>query len=106
MTTITTMTTCTTQPQGLALWWLITLDESSPLWVSARTPTVYWGRYDGRPWVARHQRHKWQSQDAMTHHPDSTTQMPSDKQIHGIWHHLLADWDQVIQEIVWNMEEG
>ena len=26
--------------------------------------------------------------------------------IHGIWHHLRADWDQVIQEILWNMEEG
>ena len=27
----------------------------------------------GRPWVARHQHHIWQSQDAMTHHPDSPT---------------------------------
>ena len=26
--------------------------------------------------------------------------------IHGIWHHLRADWDQVMQEILWNMEEG
>ena len=26
--------------------------------------------------------------------------------IHGVWHHLLADWDRVIQEILWNMEEG
>ena len=26
--------------------------------------------------------------------------------IHGIWHHLLADWDQVLQEKIWNMEEG
>ena len=34
--------------KGLALWWLITLDESSPQWVPARTPTVHWGRYDGR----------------------------------------------------------
>ena len=25
----------------------------SPQWVPARTPTVHWGRYDGRPWVAR-----------------------------------------------------
>ena len=25
--------------------------------------------------------------------------------IHGIWH-LLADWDQVPQEKLWNMEEG
>ena len=25
--------------------------------------------------------------------------------IHRIWHHLLADWDQVLQEIFWNMEE-
>ena len=24
---------------------------------------------------------------------------------HGIWHHLLADWEQVVQEISWNMEE-
>ena len=23
-----------------------------------RTPTVHWGRYNGRPWVARHKRHK------------------------------------------------
>ena len=73
------MTTYTTQPQGLVLWWLNTLDESSPQWVPASTPTVRWGRYDGRPWVARHQRHKWQSQDAMTHHPDSTRHMSSDK---------------------------
>ena len=29
------------------------LDESSPQWVPARTPTVHWGRYDGRLWVAR-----------------------------------------------------
>ena len=28
MTTITTMTTYTTKPQGLAHWWLTTLDES------------------------------------------------------------------------------
>ena len=28
---------------GLALWWLITLDESSPQRVPARTPTVHWG---------------------------------------------------------------
>ena len=26
----------------------------------ARTPTVHWGRYNGRPWVARHQRHEWE----------------------------------------------
>ena len=26
--------------------------------------------------------------------------------IHGIWHHLLADWDQVLQEVLWNMEQG
>ena len=26
--------------------------------------------------------------------------------IHGIRHHLLADYDQVKQEIFWNMEEG
>ena len=44
MTTITTMTTCTTQPQGLALW---------SQWVPARTPTVHWGRYDGRLWEGR-----------------------------------------------------
>ena len=40
-------------------------------------------RYTGarvtvRSWVARHQRHKCQSQDAMTHHPDSPTHMSSD----------------------------
>ena len=43
----------TTTKKGLALWWLITLDESSPQRVPARTPTIHWGRYDGRPWVAR-----------------------------------------------------
>ena len=53
--------------------------ESSPQWVPARTPAVHWGHYYGRPWVARHQCHKWQSQEAMTHHPDSTTHMSSDK---------------------------
>ena len=53
-------TTCTTQPQGLALCsryhpaWA----SEAPQWVPARTPTVHWGRYNGRPWVARHQRHK------------------------------------------------
>ena len=26
--------------------------------------------------------------------------------IHGMWHHLLADWDQVLQEVLWNMEQG
>ena len=26
--------------------------------------------------------------------------------IRGIWHHILADWDQVLQEIIWNMEEA
>ena len=35
----------------LALWWLITLDESPFQWVPTRTPTVHWCRYDGRPWV-------------------------------------------------------
>ena len=25
--------------------------------------------------------------------------------IHGIWHRVLADWDQVLQEMSWNMEE-
>ena len=25
--------------------------------------------------------------------------------VHGIWHHLLADWDKVIQDIFWNIEE-
>ena len=53
-------TTNTTQPQGLALcsrchpaWASV-----APQWVPARTPTVHWGCYNGRPWVARHQRHK------------------------------------------------
>ena len=26
--------------------------------------------------------------------------------IHGIRHHLLADWDQVMQEIMWNQGKG
>ena len=29
---------------------------------------------------------------------------PSSK-IHGIWHHLLADGDLVLHEILWNMKE-
>ena len=33
-------------------------------------------------------------------HPQLTSR------IHGIRHHLLADCDQVKQEIFWNMEEG
>ena len=41
---------------SLALW-LITLGESSLQWVSARTPTVHWDRYDGRPWVAQPHEH-------------------------------------------------
>ena len=44
-------------------------------------------RTTGRPRVARHQRHKWQSQDAMTHHPDSPTQMSSDKHGCGAGYH-------------------
>ena len=49
-------TTCTTQPQGLALCSRCHLAWASvaPQWVPARTPTVHWGRYNGRPWVARH----------------------------------------------------
>ena len=38
-----------TTTKGWRFWWLITLDESSPQWVPARTPTVHWGRHDGRP---------------------------------------------------------
>ena len=26
--------------------------------------------------------------------------------IHGIWHHLLADWDLILQETLWDMKEG
>ena len=66
--------------KGLALWWLITLDESSPQWVPARTPTVFWGPYAGRPWVAQTalQRSKLH---AMTHHSIKTKDRSSDK--HG-----------------------
>ena len=66
--------------KGLALWWLITLDESSPQGVPARTSTAHWGRCDGRPWVAQTtpQRAKWH---AMTHHSNKTTDRSSD--IHG-----------------------
>ena len=53
--------------RGLALWWLITLGESSPQWVPARTPTVHWVRYDGRPWVARSTLHRAKSR-TMTEH--------------------------------------
>ena len=82
MTTITTLTTCTTQTQGLALWWLITLDESSHQWVPARTSTVHWGCYDGRPWGGpRPTPTNGKVKDAMTHHPDSTTHVSSDTQI-------------------------
>ena len=38
---------------GLALWWLITLVESSPQLVPARTPHGTLGPYGERPWVAR-----------------------------------------------------
>ena len=53
--------------KGLALWWLITLDESSLQWVPARTPAVHWGRYDGRQWVARSTLHRAKSL-TMTEH--------------------------------------
>ena len=38
-----------TTTEGLALWWLITLDESSPQWVAARTPTGAVTTEDQRP---------------------------------------------------------
>ena len=31
------------------------LGIGAPQWVLARTPTIHWGRYDGRLWVARPQ---------------------------------------------------
>ena len=65
--------------KGLALWWLITLDESSPQWVPARTATVHWGRYDGRPWVARSTPHRAKSRTMMEHW-NVTTDKSSDKQ--------------------------
>ena len=53
-------TTYTTQPQGLALCSRChpALASEAPQCFPARTPTVHWGRFNGRPWVARHQRHK------------------------------------------------
>ena len=75
-------TTDTTQPQGLAL-----CSRCHPAWaleapqrVLARTPRYTGARTTGRPRVARHQRHKWEGQDAMTHQPDSPTHTSSDKQ--------------------------
>ena len=53
--------------KGLALWWLIALNESSPQWVPARTPTVHWGRGDGRPWVARSTHHRAKSRTVTEH---------------------------------------
>ena len=43
-------------------------------------PRYTGARTTGRPWVARHQRHKWRSQDAMTHHPNTPKHQSSDKQ--------------------------
>ena len=57
----------------------MTLDESSPQWVPAKTPTVHWGRYDGRPW-ALSTPHRLKSR-TMTEHWDVTTDRSSDK--HG-----------------------
>ena len=50
----------------LALWWLITLYESSPQWVPGRTPTAHWGRYDRRVWVARLTRNQHATEVAST----------------------------------------
>ena len=58
----------------------ITLDGSSPQWVPARTPTVHWVRYDGRPWVARSTPHRAKSR-TMTEYKDVTQDTSSDK--HG-----------------------
>ena len=66
--------------KGLALWWLITLDESSPQWVLARTRTVHWGPYAGRLWVARSTPQRAKSR-TMTDHSNVTTDRSSDK--HG-----------------------
>ena len=43
-------------------------------------------RTTGRPWVARHQRHNWRSQDA-THHPTTPKHQSSDKHGSGAGDH-------------------
>ena len=58
-----------TSPRGLALWWLITLDESSPQWTHG---TLVPSR---RKAVGR-QRQKGE----VTHHSNMTTDRSSDKQ--------------------------
>ena len=63
-------------------------DESSPQWVPARTPTVHWGRYDGRPWVARPH---VQSAKRLTmpHHENTTNERCSDKHIRKFYIHYI-----------------
>ena len=46
------ITTPTNTTKGLALCHRVILDSVTPQRVPAMTPTVHWGRYDGRPWVA------------------------------------------------------
>ena len=71
-------TTYTTQPQGLAL-----CSRCHPAWDPSGSrqghPRYTGARTTGRLWVARHQRHKRRSQDAMTHHPSTPKHQSSDK---------------------------
>ena len=60
----TTTQLTSTASTELALWRLITLEESSLPVGLGRTPTVHWGRYEGRPWVARPHRTGTQHKDA------------------------------------------
>ena len=95
-----TATRLQTTRKGLAIWWLITLDESSPQWVPARTPTVHWGRYDRRPWVARSTLHRAKSR-TMTEHWDVTTDK-QDVQLNStrltqaiVFHNLCRDQHEI-----------
>ena len=56
-------TTTTGWRFGASSPWMSHHPSGSP----ARTPTVHWGRYDGRPWVARSTPHRAKSR-TMTEH--------------------------------------
>ena len=54
-TTVTLHHDSNNQHNGLALRDRVILDSVAHWWVPARTPTVHWGPYARRPWVARQQ---------------------------------------------------
>ena len=60
------------------------------------------------PWIAaRYTEFPWVLQETfLKAHLLEKDHPQLSSRIHGIWHHLLADCDQVIREILWNMVEG